>query len=263
MFSALDRKIELNRSINQNLEAMAKQLYNYWFVEFDFPNNNDKPYKSSGGKTVWNEMLKREIPERWTVAKIQDIAKIYSGGTPKSTEREYYENGNIPWINIGELDEPIITCTSNYITQAGLEDSGATLFPSDTILIALHGRTAGKVSLLSFEACSSKAICGAVLDDSEMIDYTRLFLSLHYEHFANRSAGAARDSLSLDTLSHTYILVPDKQTLLSFNTVIKNATRKLIENLLEIVALTKQRDELLPLLIECRKVCDEKKQEYK
>ena len=62
LLSDIDHKIELNRAINQNLEAMAKQLYNYWFVQFDFPNEEGKPYKSSGGKMVWNEKLKREIP---------------------------------------------------------------------------------------------------------------------------------------------------------------------------------------------------------
>ena len=65
IFSALDKKIELNRRINQNLEAMVKQLYDYWFVQFDFPNEEGKPYKSSGGEMVWNEKLKREIPKRW------------------------------------------------------------------------------------------------------------------------------------------------------------------------------------------------------
>lgn len=65
LLRSIDRKIELNRAINQNLEAMVKQLYDYWFVQFDFPNEEGKPYKSSGGEMVWNEKLKREIPKRW------------------------------------------------------------------------------------------------------------------------------------------------------------------------------------------------------
>ena len=67
VLSNIDRKIEINRAINQNLEAVAKQLYDYWFVQFDFPNEEGKPYKSSGGKMVWNEKLKREIPADWEV----------------------------------------------------------------------------------------------------------------------------------------------------------------------------------------------------
>ncbi len=69
IFSSIDKKISLNRAINRNLEAMAKQLYDYWFVQFDFPDANGKPYKSSGGKMVWNEKLKREIPEGWNASK--------------------------------------------------------------------------------------------------------------------------------------------------------------------------------------------------
>lgn len=249
IFSALDRKIELNRAINKNLEAMAKQLYDYWFVQFDFPDENGKPYKSSGGKMVWNEKLKREIPKGWDVAKIQDIANTYSGGTPKSTEKDYYENGNIPWINSGELNETIITCTSNFITQIGLDNSSAKLYPSNTILIALYGATAGKVSLLSFEACSNQAICGVILKNSDMIDYTRLFLSSLYEHFITLSTGSARDNISQDTVKNTTIIVPNEKTLMAFNTIATNATKTLIGNLIEINSLTKQRDELLPLLM--------------
>ena len=228
---------------------MTKQLYDYWFVQFNFPDENGKPYKSSGGKMVWNEKLKREIPKGWDVAKIQDIANTYSGGTPKSTEKDYYENGNIPWINSGELNETIITCTSNFITQIGLDNSSAKLYPSNTILIALYGATAGKVSLLSFEACSNQAICGVILKNSDMIDYTRLFLSSLYEHFITLSTGSARDNISQDTVKNTTIIVPNEKTLMAFNTIATNATKTLIGNLIEINSLTKQRDELLPLLM--------------
>ena len=113
---------------------MAKQLYDYWFVQFDFPNEEGKPYKSSGGKMVWNEKLKREIPEGWNISLIKDIATTYSGGTPKSTNIEYYDNGEIAWINSGELNSPIITKTTNYITKCGLENSSAKLYPSNSIL---------------------------------------------------------------------------------------------------------------------------------
>ena len=89
---AIDKKIKLNRQINDNLEAMAKQLYDYWFVQFDFPNEEGKPYKSSGGAMVWNEKLKREIPEGWYAENICKIANILSGGTPSKAVDEYWNN---------------------------------------------------------------------------------------------------------------------------------------------------------------------------
>ena len=85
ILSKIDRKIELNRAINQNLEAMAKQLYDYWFVQFDFPNEEGKPYKSSGGNMVWNEKLKRNIPIGWNNGTLIDIANITMGQSPDGT----------------------------------------------------------------------------------------------------------------------------------------------------------------------------------
>jgi type I restriction enzyme S subunit len=84
----IDSKIELNNGINAELEAMAKTIYDYWFVQFDFPNSKVKPYKTSGGKMVWNEVLKREIPEGWKVNKIKDILRTSLGGTPSTTVKE-------------------------------------------------------------------------------------------------------------------------------------------------------------------------------
>ena len=91
IFSSIDQKIALNRVINDNLEAMAKQLYDYWFVQFDFPNEEGKPYKSSGGKMVWNEILKREIPEGWRDGCFSDIANITMGQSPDGSS--YNEDG--------------------------------------------------------------------------------------------------------------------------------------------------------------------------
>lgn len=85
ILSKIDRKIELNCAINQNLEAMAKQLYDYWFVQFDFPNEEGKPYKSSGGNMVWNEKLKRNIPIGWNNGTLIDIANITMGQSPDGT----------------------------------------------------------------------------------------------------------------------------------------------------------------------------------
>jgi type I restriction enzyme S subunit len=79
VLSALDSKIELNNKINKELETMAKTLYDYWFVQFDFPNENGKPYKSSGGKMVYSKELKREIPEGWEIDSLWNIATYFNG----------------------------------------------------------------------------------------------------------------------------------------------------------------------------------------
>ena len=249
VLSAIDRKIELNRHINDNLEAMAKQFYDYWFVQFDFPNEEGKPYKASGGAMAWNDKLKREIPQGWTAAKIKDVAQTYSGGTPASTNSEYYDGGDIPWINSGELNNPIITSTTNYITEEGLNNSSAKLYPQDTVLVALYGATAGKVSLLSFEACSNQAVCGVIPQNKIMTTYIRYYLSSLYEHFITLSSGSARDNISQDTIKNTILSIPQGKILKEFSDAVAPVISKIIANQKEMETLTKQRDELLPLLM--------------
>ncbi len=249
ILSKIDRKIELNCAINQNLEAMAKQLYDYWFVQFDFPNEEGKPYKSSGGKMVWNEKLKREIPEGWDISLIKDIATTYSGGTPKSTNIEYYDNGEIAWINSGELNSPIITKTTNYITKCGLENSSAKLYPSNSILVAMYGATAGKVSLLTFEAGSNQAVCGVIPTIENMLYYVYFHISSLYSHFITLSTGSARDNISQDTIKNILLPIPTRNILKLFDEKIGSIYQTIVNNYQQIDSLTKQRDELLPLLM--------------
>ena len=249
LLRTLDSKIELNRAINQNLEAMAKQLYDYWFVQFDFPNAEGKPYKSSGGKMVWNEKLKREIPKGWDTAFVKDVATTYSGGTPKSTNAEYYDNGKIPWIYSGELNSSIITKTSNYITESGLNNSSAKLYPCNSILVAMYGATAGKVSLLTFEACSNQAVCGVMPIIDEMLFYVYFHISSLYNHFITLSTGSTRDNISQDTIKNILLPLPTNKIAKEFNKQIRCLYQMMINNCQEIDILTKQRDELLPLLM--------------
>ena len=196
---------------------MAKQLYDYWFVQFDFPNEEGKPYKSSGGEMVWNKKLKREIPKGWNISLIKDFATTYSGGTPKSTNIEYYNNGEIAWINSGELNSPIITKTTNYITKCGLENSSAKLYPSNSILVAMYGATAGKVSLLTFEACSNQAVCGIIPTIENMLYYVYFHISSLYSHFITLSTGSARDNISQNTIKNILLPIPTRNILKLFD----------------------------------------------
>ena len=249
VLTCLDDKIFINNQINQELEAMAKTLYDYWFVQFDFPDQNGKPYKSSGGKMVYNQDLKREIPEGWGVAKVEDIAQTGSGGTPKSTNVSYYSNGEIPWINSGELEQTVITSTSNFITEEGLNNSSAKLFPSGTILVAMYGATAGKVSFLTFEASTNQAICAIMLTDIRMRYYLKNVIEDLYQYLVKLSTGSARDNLSQDMIKNIKVVIPSNDILDRFydfsNNIIKEITKKQQEN----EQLTQLRDWLLPMLM--------------
>ena len=249
ILSAIDDKIQINNQINQELEAMAKTLYDYWFVQFDFPDQNGKPYKSSGGKMVYNPELKREIPEGWGVEKLGDIAQTGSGGTPKSTNSSYYTDGEVPWINSGELSQTVITSTSNFITEEGLKNSNAKLFPSGTILVAMYGATAGKVSFLAFEASTNQAICAVMLSDVRMRYYLKNVIEDLYQYLVNLSTGSARDNLSQDIIKNIKVVIPSNEILDRYyhfsNNIIKELTKKQQEN----EQLTQLRDWLLPMLM--------------
>ena len=243
------KKLETNNQINQELEAMAKTLYDYWFVQFDFPDQNGKPYKSSGGMMVYHPEFKRKIPEGWRVEKIEDIAKTGSGGTPKSTNVSYYSNGEIPWINSGELEQTVITSTSNFITEEGLNNSSAKIFPSGTILVAMYGATAGKVSFLTFEASTNQAICAIMLKDIRMRYYLKNVIEDLYQYLVKLSTGSARDNLSQDMIKNIKVVIPSNDILDRYydfsNNIIKEITKKQQEN----EKLTQLRNWLLPMLM--------------
>ena len=170
ILSSIDRKIELNRSINHNLEAMAKQLYDYWFMQFDFPDENGKPYKSSGGKMVWNKKLKREIPEGWEVDNICKIAHILSGGTPSKTVFRYWKNGIIPFFSPTDCNGNIFQIeTADHITQEGLEHCASSLFDEGTIFITARG-SIGKLVIVGSPMAMNQS-CYALLSKKDEYQY--------------------------------------------------------------------------------------------
>ena len=112
ILSDIDDKIEVLHQINDNLSELAKTIYDYWFVQFDFPDENGKPYKTSGGKMVYNDILKREIPEGWEVKSLGEIEpNIITGKTP-TTKDENNFNGNILFITIDDIRQNLFIYNS-------------------------------------------------------------------------------------------------------------------------------------------------------
>jgi len=164
--------------------------------------------------------------------KIKDIAKTSSGGTPTSTNREYYENGTIPWINSGELAQPFITKPQKYITELGYNNSSAKLFPkNDTILLAMYGATAGKASLLQIDACTNQAIC-AIMPDKKIVDplFLKYKLDTMYAYLVGLSTGSARDNLSQTGIGEIVVDLPSLDEQKSIASVLSNLDRKIALN---------------------------------
>ena len=155
ILSTIDEKIEVNNKISAKLEAMAKLIYDYWFVQFDFPDENGKPYKSSGGKMVYNEELKREIPEGWEVKKLGDAVRTTLGGTPLTKIPEYWENADISWLNSGEVANFPALDSEEKITQAGIDNSPAKLLPKGSVIISIVRHL--RVSILAIDAAFNQS----------------------------------------------------------------------------------------------------------
>ena len=158
-------------------------------------------------KTI-EESVQAVINMGCEIKKIGDVYKTASGGTPLSNKKEYYENGTIPWINSGEVSKKEINFADSFITELGLNNSNAKLFPPGTVLLAMYGATAGKVALLNIEASTNQALC-ALLPTEEMVPkFLVLAIESMYQYLLNLRTGVARDNLSQEKIRNIRIPVP-------------------------------------------------------
>ena len=245
LLADLDRKIELNKQINDNLEAMAKQLYDYWFVQFDFPNEEGKPYKSSGGAMVWNEKLKREIPNGWYCGTLLDIAE-YTNGLACQKYRPTDDN-KLPVIKIKEMHDGLSVDTE--WVKADIPDDvkvfdGDVLFSwSASLEVMLWAYGNGGLNQHIFKVTSKNG-------------YPRSFYFyqlVHYIGVFKQMAEARKTTMGHITQDHlrqsTIVLPPDVDIANKLEEKLCPIFDAIVKNSQEIMTLTKQRDELLPLLM--------------
>ena len=243
-----DRKIELNRAINQNLEAMAKQLYDYWFVQFDFPNEEGKPYKSSSGKMVWNEMLKREIPENWHSDNICLIADILSGGTPSKQINEYWNCGHIPFFGPTDYNGSMFQLqTADKITESGLQHCSSSLFEENTIIITARG-SIGKLVIVGTPMAMNQS-CYALKSKNEEYEYLYFLTIQLIESLKAKGSGSVFKSIIASDIENTMLCVANKEIISLFCDKVSTVMKQIKKNTQEMIHLTKQRNELLPLLM--------------
>ena len=249
IFSALDKKIELNKQINQNLEAMAKQLYDYWFVQFDFPDENGRPYKSSGGEMVWNETLKREIPEGWEVKPLNNRLEIKSGFPFKSDT--YKTFGRYKIVTIKNVqDGELVTSGCDYIDEIPSRANDYISLKIGDRLISLTGNC-GRLCVVCEENLLLNQRVGLLYCDATYLEYFYNFLNSNAMRTVvdNLANGAAQANLSPVELCKTNCFIPPKDILFMYNKKANTIRKAIIQNKCEISLLTKQRDQLLPLLM--------------
>lgn len=227
---AIDNKIALNKRINAELEAMAKTLYDYWFVQFDFPDESGKPYCSSGGAMVWNERLKREIPKGWCIEKIGALlAKV------PNTLRIQTDGYN----NVGGV--PVIDQSTEFI--AGYTDEKEAIISTDegAIVFGDHTRI---VKYVGFDFARGADGTQVLLSNNERMPQLMFYYSILKIDLSNY--GYARH---FKYLKDTFIILPDIKQAKAFHSTISPMQRTITRNIKENVELTTLRDWLLPMLM--------------
>ena len=226
---------------------MARQLYDYWFVQFDFPNEEGKPYKSSGGEMVWHEKLKRKIPKGWSVSNIFDELSIQYG-FPFSTELFTEEETNIPVVRIRDILENSVSAYSNEPVEEKYRlDKG-------DLIIGMDGNFhmnywTDNVSFLNQRSVRLRAKKNSTVS----IMQAKFDIAPYIRAKELRAKGSTVGHLSDKDLKELYVLVcPNTNVRKKFDSILS----LIIENRCEVVNLTKQRDELLPLLMNGQVNCD-------
>ena len=246
ILQTLDKKITINRQINQNLEAMAKQFYDYWFVQFDFPNEEGKPYKSSGGKMVWNEKLKRNIPVGWHCGNLFEIA-VFTNGLACQKFRPKDDEKSLPVIKIREMHDGISDDTeevTSNIPESVKVYNGDVLFSwSASLEVMLWAYGLGGLNQHIFKVTSAN-------DFPKSFYYFQL---LDYIDVFKKVAEARKTTMghiTQDHLQQSTIAIPDnKDIAVRFEELISPIFEQVVKLHEEISYLIKQRDELLPLLM--------------
>ena len=246
----LDRKIELNCAINHNLEAMAKQLYDYWFVQFDFPDENGKPYKSSGGKMVWNEKLKREIPALWETKQIDNIAEVFNGATPSTAVEQNYGE-SVVWITPKDLSDQkhkFVYHGERNISQMGYESCSTHLLPINTILMSSRAPI-GLLAIAKTELCTNQGFKSFVPKEESMATYLYYYLQIHIKQIEQLGTGTTFKEVSREDVLKFPILKPSDEVLHLWEEKVTAINDRQLELQKENEDLIKQCYELLPLLM--------------
>ena len=235
----IDKKIEINKRINKNLEDIAKAIYRYHFIDL-------KPYAL--GCSIKPTPI-GGVPKDWSVQTIGEfVDDMKNGGTPKRSESDYWENGTVPWLKTGEINNNIIIKSEEHITELGLKNSSAKLLPINSIIMALYGKgTAARIGLLKLEATTNQACCAMICNDFNKTLFLYLFLLFNQKEIENLASGSVQQNLSKDLIANLEIVVPP--TYIIENLPFKEIYDEIANNYFEIEYLTNLRDTLLPKLM--------------
>lgn len=228
-------------TLNHNLEVMVKQLYDYWFMQFDFPDENGKPYKSSGGAMVYNENLKRNIPEGWNDGIFADIANITMGQSPDGSS--YNETGEGEIFYQGSTDFGI------RFPSVRMYTTSPTRYAKQGDILMSVRAPVGAVNIANSDCCIGRGLSAinSMIGSITYIYYVVHYLKVRFDNL--NAAGTTFGSITKDELFNLPVVVPSNDVIERFEVICKPIFNKQMEIGFEIESLDKQRNELLPLLM--------------
>ncbi len=252
VLSALDSKIELNNRINTELEAMAKTLYDYWFVQFDFPDKDGKPYKTSGGKMVWNEDLKRAIPEGWTSGTLLDLGEIIGGSTPPREIDDYFTSNGTAWITPKDLSlntgNKFITRGELDVSDKGIKAASLNIMPKGTILLSSRAPI-GYLAISREHVTTNQGFKSFVPRNGYSTEYVYYSIQNMIPTIENNSAGSTFKEVSGSTLKAIKVGLPDTEIIQNYTSMVENIFNRQDNLERQNQTLAELRDWLLPMLM--------------
>ena len=244
--SIIDQKIQINNQINQELEAMAKTLYEYWFVQFDFPDQYGKPYKSSGGKMIYHPELKREIPEGWGVTKLNEVVDLISGYPFSSND--YVTSGKYKLYTIKNVqDGYTVDKVDNYLDFLPSNMSHECQLRRGDLIMSLTGNV-GRVGMVyEDDVLLNQRVLklNPINKTHKSFIYSFFRSDVTKAHLENMSTGTSQKNLSPIDIGNMMIPFPSESLLSKFLDNLNMLENNLVEN----QQLTKLRDWLLPMLM--------------
>ena len=256
ILGTLDDKIELNRRMNETLEAIAQALFKSWFVDFDpvrAKSEGRDPSLPSHLADLFADSFEDselgEIPKGWRVSSVGLELATLLGGTPSRTESTYWEGGAIPWINSGKANEFRITEPSEFITAEGMARSATKLLPERTTIVAITGATLGQVSLLEIEACANQSVVGVLGSRTLPGEFVYFWIRERIEDLVSRQTGGAQQHVNKNDVDGLAILMPSRQVVSAFQGIAGPIFDRIKISCLETRTLAALRDALLPKLI--------------
>ena len=256
VLKALDKKIELNNRINAELEAMAKTLYDYWFVQFDFPDDSPqgqgKPYKTSGGKMVYNPTLKREIPEGWEAGTLEELGQIVGGSTPSTQDPENFSSDGTPWITPNDLSNnqgnKFISRGGQDVSAEGIKSASLKKYPAGTVLLSSRAPI-GYMAISRNEVTTNQGFKSFIPNkgySSEFIYYT---VKNSLKAITQYASGSTFKEVSGGTLKTVKVVLPSVTLSDTFTKKAKPIFSQQDNIEKENEQLAKLRDWLLPMLM--------------